>query len=283
MDVRPNSLRRKVEVVLHVFVPPIGVLLAVRLLWERATSWGDIALLAALYVPVFMGMSVGYHRYLTHRSFKTYPAVKALLLVLGSMALQGHPILWVANHRKHHALSDRDGDIHSPVDGFFHAHLGWMMKGYAADHRIYARDLHQDPLVVWISRQYVLWALLTLAIPLMLGGWSGLLWGGFVRVFLVHHVTFSVASICHTFGTRPYRTRDRSGNVWLMGVLALGEGWHNNHHAFPRSAVHGLEWWQFDLSGLAIRLMERLGLVWDVQRTRPADRRARSAYLAVGR
>src|SRR5207302_981675 len=149
---------------------------------------------------------------------------------------------------------------HSPVDGFFHAHVGWLFARQTSDTMVYARDLRQDRMVMAISRLFPLWCALTFAVPFAVGGWPGLLWGGLVRVCLTHHVTWSVNSVCHTFGSRPFRTRDRSRNQWLVGLLALGEGWHNNHHAFPRSALHGLRWWQFDLSGLTIRLLARLRL-----------------------
>jgi stearoyl-CoA desaturase (delta-9 desaturase) len=266
MTARSRDLLHRTLIVLLVLLPLAGVMLAIRLLWQRAVGWSDIALLLGLYVPVSMGITIGFHRYLTHRGFRAHPVVKATLLVLGSMAVEGPAISWVANHRKHHALADREGDPHSPADGFWHAHAGWLFEGRQADQFTYARDLRGDRMVLWISRLFPVWVVLTFAIPFALGGWSGLLWGGLVRVFLTHHVTWSVNSVCHTFGTRPYRTKDRSRNQWLVGLLALGEGWHNNHHAFPRSALHGLRWWQVDLSGLTIRLLARLRLISQVQR-----------------
>ena len=265
----------KLTVLIVVIVPLLGVIIAMRLLWERAVDWGDVALLIGMYIPISMGITIGFHRYLTHRGFRTNGPIKALLLILGSMAVEGPALAWAANHRKHHALSDRDGDPHSPVDGFWHAHLGWLFIGQNADPQVYARDLKEDKLVVFISRTFIVWAALTFIIPFAIGGWQGLLWGGLVRVFLTHHVTWSVNSVCHTFGQRPFSTRDRSRNQWLVGLLALGEGWHNNHHAFPRSALHGLRWYQFDLSGLTIRLLERARLASNVQRVTAADMRAR--------
>jgi stearoyl-CoA desaturase (delta-9 desaturase) len=264
-----------------VIIPLAGVVLAMRLLWQRAVGWGDVALLIGLYVPISLGITVGFHRYLTHRGFRAHPALKATLLVLGSMAVEGSAISWAANHRKHHALADREGDPHSPADGFFHAHVGWLWEGQQADQLTYARDLRQDRMVMLISRTFPLWVALSLVLPFLIGGWSGLLWGGLVRIFLVHHVTWSVNSVCHTFGSRPYQTKDRSRNQWLVGLLALGEGWHNNHHAFPRSALHGLRWWQFDLSGLTIRLFERLRLVRGVQRASPDAIDARCARASA--
>jgi stearoyl-CoA desaturase (delta-9 desaturase) len=274
---------RRSIVLLLVVLPLAGVVLAMRLLWQRAVGWGDVGLLVGLYVPISLGITIGFHRFLTHRGFRTSPPLKATLLILGSLAVEGSAIAWAANHRKHHALADRAGDPHSPVDGFWHAHLGWLFAGQTADPQVYARDLTRDRLVVWISRLFPVWVLLTLAVPFALGGWSGLLWGGLVRIFLTNHVTWSVNSVCHTFGSRPYQTNDRSRNQWLVGLLALGEGWHNNHHAFPRSALHGLRWYQFDLSGLTIRLLDRLRLVGEVQRVSDTARTARTARTDLHR
>jgi stearoyl-CoA desaturase (Delta-9 desaturase) len=273
--IRLADFFHRLAIVALVVIPLLGVVLAIRMLWNRAVGWEDIALMVGLYVPISMGITVGFHRYLTHRGFRANPVVKAVLLILGSMALEGSAISWAANHRKHHALADQDGDPHSPADGFFHAHIGWLFDGQVADQMVYARDLRADRMVMLISRTFPLWMALSLLIPFAIGGWSGLIWGGLVRIFLTHHVTWSVNSVCHTFGNRPFTTRDLSRNQWLVGLLALGEGWHNNHHAFPRSALHGLRWWQFDLSGLTIRLLERLRLIRNVQRVTPADIHAR--------
>jgi len=277
MSARILQLIRKAVVLALVVIPLGGTALAIRLLWQRAVGWGDLTLMACLYVPISLGVTIGFHRYLTHRGFQTNAVLKVILLLLGSMALEGSAIDFAATHRKHHALADREGDPHSPVDGFLHAHLGWLFTAQRADQATYARDLLADRVVVWMSRLFPLWILLTLALPFAIGGWRGLLWGGLVRIFLTHHVTWSVNSVCHTFGSRPFQTKDRSRNQWLIGLLALGEGWHNNHHAFPRSALHGLRWWQFDLSGLTIRLLERLHLAWNVQRVPASAIRARNA------
>jgi stearoyl-CoA desaturase (delta-9 desaturase) len=271
MTDRLKTAFHKFTILALVVVPLFGMLVAILMLWNRAVDWLDIALLAGLYVPISMGITIGFHRYLTHRGFRANPVIKATLLILGSMAVEGSAISWAANHRKHHALSDQEGDPHSPADGFFHAHVGWLFEGRAADQLVYARDLREDKMVMLISRTFPIWVALSLLIPLAIGGWTGLLWGGLVRIFLTHHVTWSVNSVCHSFGSRPFRTKDLSRNQWIVGLLALGEGWHNNHHAFPRSALHGLRWWQFDLSGLTIRLLERLRLIWNVQRASPAD------------
>lgn len=262
----------KTAVLVVVIVPLLATLLAIYLLWERAVSWSDLVLLATMYTLIILGVTLGYHRMLAHRSFRCHPIIKCILLVLGSMSLQGYAIEWAATHVKHHALADREGDPHSPLEGFFHAHIGWIF-GYGQnnpDPHLYCRHLLKDPLVIFISRTYPLWVVLGLAIPLVIGGWTGFLWGGLVRIFLVHHATFSVNSVCHTFGKREYPTKDQSRNEWIVGLLTFGEGWHNNHHAFPRSAFHGLHWWQFDLSGYIIRALERLGLAEDVYRIPPA-------------
>ncbi|HLI06961.1 MAG TPA: acyl-CoA desaturase [Ktedonobacteraceae bacterium] len=270
---KPFSVYKGVVLVV-VIVPLLATVLAIVLLWQRAVHWSDLALLATLYALVALGVTVGFHRMLTHRSFRPHPIVKCLLLILGSMSFEGPAIEWAATHIKHHAQADREGDPHSPVEGFFHAHIGWMF-GEKVDPNVYCSYLQKDRMVVFVSRTFLFWSLLSLLIPFALGGWTGLLWGGLVRMFLTHHVTWSVNSVCHTFGKREFETNDRSRNEWVVGLLAFGEGWHNNHHAFPRSAFHGLHWWQFDLSGYLIWTLERLGLAHDVYRIPPTLRMRR--------
>jgi stearoyl-CoA desaturase (delta-9 desaturase) len=252
-----------------VVVPFLATGIAIVQLWQWAVGWADLILLVALYVPISLGVTAGFHRMLTHRSFRAHPIVRGVLLVCGSMAVQGPAITWAANHLKHHALADKPGDPHSPMEGLVHAHLGWLFREQDADPNLYCRHLLSDPVVVFVHRTWVVWVALSLLIPLAIGGWTGLLWGGLVRMFFVHHVTWSVNSVCHTFGRREFETTDRSRNQWLVGLLALGEGWHNNHHAFPRSAVHGLDRWQFDLSARLITTLERLHLATNVQRIAP--------------
>jgi len=263
---------RKIVMLVVVVLPFLATLLAIELLWQSAVNWTDLALLIAFNVIGGLGVTVGFHRMLTHRSFQPHPIVKFIFLVFGSMAVEGPALQWAAIHIKHHAHSDRDGDPHSPVEGFWHAHMGWMFKSTDADPNTYCRNLVRDPMVVFVSRTFLLWVILSLAIPFAIGGWTGLLWGGLVRIFFTHHITWSVNSVCHTFGKREFETRDQSRNEWIVGLLGLGEGWHNNHHAFPRSAFHGLHWWQFDLSGYVIWTLERVGLVRDVYRVSPAMR-----------
>ena len=279
----------KTTILLVVLIPLVATALALRLLWQRVVHAPDLIVLAVMYALVALGVTVGYHRMLTHRSFRAHPVVKLLLLILGSMAFEGSAIEWAATHTKHHARADREGDPHSPVDGFFHAHLGWIFRDGDADPRVYCRHLLKDSIVTFVSKTFLLWAIVSLAIPFgigwLMGGWAlaltCLLWGGLVRMFLTHHVTWSVNSVCHTFGRREFETTDRSHNEWIVGLLAFGEGWHNNHHAFPRSAFHGLHWWQFDVSSYVIWTLERLGLARDVYRIPAIVVAQRAAKIAV--
>jgi stearoyl-CoA desaturase (delta-9 desaturase) len=235
-------------------------------------------------------VTVGYHRLFTHRSFKTSAPMRALFAVLGSAAIEGPVIEWVANHRKHHRFSDQPGDPHSPhlghakgwrgaLGGLLHAHVGWILGGeeMASEER-YAKDLLADPIVRFVDRTFPLWVLAGLAFPFGLGialtgsiagGLTGLLWGGAVRIFFLHHATFSINSLCHFFGRRRFETGDESRNLLWLSLPTLGEAWHNNHHAFPTSARHGLRWWQLDPSAWLICALERCGLVWDVVRVTP--------------
>ena len=274
-----NPIIFKTVVLLIVIVPLLATALAIVLLWEHAVHLPELLLLAAFYTLTTIGITVGYHRMLSHRSFRAYPTVRFILLVFGSMALQGNSVEWAATHIKHHALADREGDPHSPLEGFFHAHVGWLFGGGLndADPDTYCPHLLKDPVVTFVGRTYWLWAALGLLVPSLIAGWPGLLWGGLVRMALQHHITWSVNSVCHIFGRREFATNDQSRNEWIVGLLAFGEGWHNNHHAFPRSAFHGLHWWQFDLSAYFIWMLERLGLVHDVYRIPPALLERRSS------
>jgi len=260
-----NRLERAFLIAL-VTAPLAGTVFAIWLLWQRLVNWNDLAILGAMYFFTALGITIGYHRMLTHRSFDANPAVRFFFLMLGSMAVEGPALDWASIHIKHHANTDADDDPHSPLHGFFHAHMGWFLSVYHAEPEIYGKWLLKDRLVVFMSKTFFVWGALGFIIPYLLGGWQGLLWGGLVRVFLTHHVTWSVNSVCHTFGRRMFDTSDQSKNQWLVGLLAFGEGWHNNHHAFPRSAFHGMRWWQFDLSAYVIRLLELTGLVWNVCR-----------------
>ena len=269
-----NRLERTF-VILLVTVPLIGTLFAIWLLWQRLVNWNDIAILVGMYFFTALGITIGYHRMLTHRSFEAHPVVRFLFLMLGSMALEGPALDWASIHIKHHANTDTDDDPHSPLDGFFHAHMGWFLSIYHSEPEIYGKWLLKDQMVLFVSKTFFVWGALGFVIPYLLGGWTGVLWGGLVRVFLTHHVTWSVNSVCHIFGRRMFDTNDQSKNQWLVGLLAFGEGWHNNHHAFPRSAFHGLRWWQFDLSAYVIRLLELTGLAWNVWRIPTESLKAR--------
>jgi stearoyl-CoA desaturase (delta-9 desaturase) len=269
----------RVVTLLGVTVPVVAVVIAADMTWNRLTTWGDLGIFALMYLPTSFGMTVGFHRMLTHRSFQAQPVVRFVLLALGCMAGVGDPVRWAAIHLEHHARSDRDGDPHSPLNGFFHAHMGWFLPGFNDKPEMYARTIVDDPMVRFFRRSYWGWTLLSVGIPFALGGWTGLLWGAGVRLFFTLHVAFSVNSICHTFGRAEFVTEDRSRNEWLLGLLALGEGWHNNHHAFPRSAFHGLRWWQIDFSGYLIRTLEGLGLAREVHRVTPQLIRARRATV----
>ena len=262
-----NQVLPKVTTLIAVTVPLAATLFAITQLWQREVMPIDLVLLGTLYVLTGLGITVGFHRFATHRSFKTNPVVEFILLGLGSMAVEGQVIGWVATHAKHHRLSDQPGDPHSPLEGLFHAHLGWMFDAKAVgDPEREAKHLLADPVARIIDKTFVLWVLLGFVIPFMIDGWRGLIWGGLVRICLTHHVTWSVNSICHQFGRRAFNTTDQSRNEWIVGVLGLGEGWHNNHHAFPESAFHGLRWYEFDVSGYFIRAMSAIGLMSDVRR-----------------
>jgi stearoyl-CoA desaturase (Delta-9 desaturase) len=268
-------------------VPALLLVLVGWQLWNRELQWRDIAIFLIMYIPIGLGITVGFHRLLTHRSFKTSAGLRGLLGVLGTMAVEGPVISWVADHRKHHAYADRLGDPHSPhVDhgggwrgalrGLAHAHVGWLFNHTQRGARErFAPDLLADPVISFVDRTFVLWSLVGLAIPFGLGmliggtvaaGLEGMLWGGAVRIFVLHHVTYSINSLCHFFGRRSFATDDHSQNLAWLAPLSLGEAWHNNHHAFPTSAIHGIGRRELDVSGGLISLLERAGLVWDVQR-----------------
>jgi stearoyl-CoA desaturase (delta-9 desaturase) len=280
----PPAAHRVITLV-AVVVPPLGILAVIGTLWGVAVQPVDLLLFTLFYVVPGLGITVGFHRYFTHRSFETSRPVKTLLAVLGSMTSQGPVCQWVSDHRKHHAHSDVEGDPHSPhvgsgagvmgaVRGFWHSHVGWLFstKGLVVRTK-YGRDLLEDAIVRNVDRLYFLWVMLGFVLPFtvgylldgMRGGVEATIWGGLVRIAVFQHITWSVNSICHMFGRRDFDVRDESRNNWLLALPSLGEAWHNNHHAFPSSAVHGLGRFQFDLSALVIRALEKVGLVWDVK------------------
>jgi stearoyl-CoA desaturase (delta-9 desaturase) len=258
--------------------------------WGGSLHWHDLVVTAIVYALTGAGITVGYHRLFTHRSFKTTRTLRAVFAVLGSMAVEGSVVEWVSTHRKHHDFSDEPGDPHSPhadhapgwrgaLRGLGHAHVGWMFRGKdMANPARYARDLLADRDLRFIGRTFPLWVMAGLALPFGLGvaltgtvtgGLTGLLWGGAVRIFLLHHATFSINSLCHFYGRRPFRTGDESRNLAWLAPITFGEAWHNNHHAFPTSARHGLGRRQPDPGAWLIAALERFHLAWDVVRITP--------------
>ena len=281
-----------------VIVPFLAFAAAIPLLWNSLVGATDLAILVGVYLATAFSITIGYHRLLTHRAFETYRPIKYLFAVVGSMAVQGPVIGWVADHRKHHAFTDEEGDPHSPhvgqgggllggLKGLWYAHVGWLFEEHGiADAKRFAPDLLEDRGMRFINRYFLVWVALGLVIPFALGyaisgelagALTALLWGGFVRLFFVHHITWSINSICHFFGDRRFDLEDHSTNVFWLALPSLGEAWHHNHHAFPRSAAHGLRWWEIDLSALVIRAMRRLGLAWNVVLISPERQQQRLA------
>jgi stearoyl-CoA desaturase (delta-9 desaturase) len=299
-DIQPveHELRDRIITGLVTVVPMLAVAFAGWRAWEGLLRPADLVVFAILYVLTGLGVTVGFHRLFTHRSFKAKPVVRVVLAILGSAAIEGPVISWVADHRKHHAFSDKPGDPHSPhVDhgvgwagalrGLLHAHVGWLFIHTQRGARArYAPDLLADPAIRFVDRTFVLWVLSGLALAFGLGvaiggslaaGLTGLLWGGAIRMFVLHHATYSINSICHVFGRRRFATTDESRNVSWLALLTFGESWHNNHHAFPTSARHGLGRRQVDLSAMVIRGLEACGLAWDVVRVSPERQRRKAA------
>jgi stearoyl-CoA desaturase (Delta-9 desaturase) len=288
-----------------VILPFLAFLLAIVLLWNRAVNATDLAIFAFFYAITGFGITVGYHRLFTHRAFETSTPVRVLFAIFGSMAVEGSVITWVADHRKHHAFADDDGDPHSPhvyaqegvkgaLKGLWHAHVGWMLSdahGRASAHR-YAPDLVKDRPIRWVNSTFFFWVGMTLLLPAIAGfvlsgftfagAASGFLWGGLVRIFLLHHVTWSINSVCHFFGSRRFDVEDESRNVFWLALPSLGEAWHHNHHAFPTSAYHGLKPWErlADPSALLIATMAKLRIVRNVVTVSP-EKQAKKAIGAA--
>ena len=270
----------------HVFilVPFLALVAAVPLGWGWGLTWLDIELAAGFYVVTGLAITVGFHRHFTHGAFKAARPLRIALAAAGIMAVQGPVTEWVADHRRHHAFSDRDGDPHSPwrygtspaalTKGFWHAHLGWIFDRGKTNLDRFAPDLVADRDIAAVDRLFVLWTVLTLGLPPLLGGlitWSwwgavtALFWAGLVRISLLHHITWSVNSVCHMIGKRPFASRDKAANFWPLAILSFGESWHNSHHADPTCARHGVLPRQLDISARVIRIFEKLGWVWDVR------------------
>ncbi len=263
-------------------------------LFVKPVSGMDVAVFLAFFITIGLGVTVGFHRHFTHRSFKATPGVRAVLAILGCMSAQGPLVFWVALHRLHHEFSDRPGNPHSPnlfgasfwqrAHGLIHAYVGWTLTHEVPNANYHARDLLTDRLIMWVNRQYYGWIALGLALPTVicgvwtgtgLGALEGFVWGGLVRMFAVHNIIWWITSLAHFVGDRDFLSRDYSTNNFWMALPTLGESWHNNHHAFPSCAVLSFKWWQIDISGLVIRLLERLGLVEDVHAPPAADLVAR--------
>ena len=279
-----KSVLEQSLVIAFMIIPVVALVAAVMLTWGWGITLLDVVIATIAYFGTGLGVTVGFHRHFTHKSFKATRPLKVALAVTGSLAFQGSIVSWVADHRRHHAFSDKEGDPHSPwlfgtgplaiARGFWHAHMGWLFDRDKTNARRFAPDLLADRDVAAVDRQFVLLTVASLGIPALLGGllswswWGALtafLWGGLVRVGLLHHVTWSINSICHMAGRRPFGTRDRSANVWWLAVLSFGESWHNLHHADPTCARHGVKRGQIDMSARLIWLFEKFGWVHSVR------------------
>jgi stearoyl-CoA desaturase (delta-9 desaturase) len=280
---------RQILVYIFVLVPFAALIAAIPFAWGWGLSWTDVILAVAFFFFSGLGVTIGYHRHFTHGSFKAKPWLRVLLAAAGSMAVQGPPIIWVADHRRHHAFSDREGDPHSPwlygtgpaalAKGFWHAHMGWLFERDLTNKQRFAPDLLADRHIVAVNRLFPLLTAATLLLPALLGGlisWSlwgavtAFFWAGLVRVAVLHHVTWSTNSICHMIGERPFKSRDKAANFWPLAILSFGEAWHNLHHADPTCARHGVKRGQIDISARIIWAFEKLGWAWNVRWPTPA-------------
>ncbi|WP_371498774.1 fatty acid desaturase [Kitasatospora sp. NBC_00374] len=290
-----QGLAERVTIGLFIAVPFLAVVAAVPVAWGWGLGWLDLTIATVMYFLTCHGITIGYHRYFTHGSFKANRALRIAVAIAGSLAVEGPLVRWVADHRKHHRFSDKEGDPHSPwrygesvpalLKGLWWAHMGWLFDEEQTPQHKYAPDLVNDPDIRRISRLFWLWTLISMLLPPLIGGlatlsWQGALtaffWGTLVRIAVLHHVTWSINSICHAIGARPFKSRDRSGNVWWLAVLSCGESWHNLHHADPTSARHGVLRGQIDSSARLIRWFEQAGWAKDVRwpsRERIAARR----------
>ncbi|MEU5884320.1 fatty acid desaturase [Spirillospora sp. NPDC047279] len=296
-----NGNEHRLFILVASLAPLAGVAIAMAALWNNGVGLSDVIVLVVMYTIGALGVSVGFHRLLAHRSFKTYQGVSDALAVAGTIAAQGPPIIWASHHRRHHRVADKDGDPHSPyfngevgklgiLKGLWHSHLGWLLdKNLTSDPMRYCPDLLRDKHLRWISRHFIAVVVAGLLLPAALGfaltgepaaALTGFLWGGLVRVFLLNHVTYAVNSIGHVYGRRRFSTPDESRNVAWLAIPSFGEAWHNNHHAFPKSATHGMRWYEPDLSALFIETLRRSRLAWDVIRIPSERQAAREAGLA---
>jgi stearoyl-CoA desaturase (delta-9 desaturase) len=279
-------------VYVFVILPMLALVAAVPFAWGWGLSWLDVGLAVGFYLLSGFGVTVGFHRHFTHRSFAANRGLRAGLAIAGSLALQGDVVTWVADHRRHHAYSDKEGDPHSPwlfgttpaalAKGFWHSHTGWLFGRDRTNAARFTPDLLADRDIARISRQFALLTAVSLLAPALIGGlvtmsWWGALtaffWAGLVRVGVLHHVTWSINSICHMLGERPFASRDKAGNVWPLAIVSMGESWHNLHHADPTCARHGVLKGQIDITARTIWVFEKLGWAYDV-RWPKADRLA---------
>jgi stearoyl-CoA desaturase (delta-9 desaturase) len=278
LNERARRLERRITLA-TVLLPYAGLASGILLFWNRGVNRLDLAVFGVMYSLTVLGIGMGFHRLVAHRAYQATTFLRTALVIAGSMAAQGPVIFWTAVHRRHHSYSDRDGDPHSPhlhgegaveiLKGLWHSHMGWLFNHELTDWGTYVRDLLHDRLIFKLNRMYFLWIALGLLLPAVAEGlitmsWQGFvrgfLWGGLIRVLVVHHTTWSINSVCHVFGSRPYQVKDHSTNNVVLAIPTFGESWHNNHHAFPSSAVHGLEWWQVDITGSMIKLCAKVGL-----------------------
>jgi stearoyl-CoA desaturase (delta-9 desaturase) len=284
---RSDGGARVEQIVLLVLIvlPMLAVLAAIPVAWGWGLGWHDVVLALVMYAISGHGITVGFHRYFTHGAFKAKKVLRVALAVAGSLAIEGPVIRWVADHRRHHAYSDREGDPHSPwrygenlgalIKGLWHAHIGWMFDVEQTNHQRFAPDLLADRAIVRVSKAFPWLSAVSLLTPPLIGAaWSGWTWQGaltaffwasLVRIALLHHVTWSINSICHMIGKRPFTTRDKSANVWWLAIPSMGESWHNLHHADPTAARHGVLRGQLDSSARVIWTFEKLHLAYDVR------------------
>jgi stearoyl-CoA desaturase (delta-9 desaturase) len=297
------SFKHRAFLIASSVLPPVGLLIAIVVLWNEAVSWTDLAILLGFYVPIGLGLSLGFHRLLTHRAFKTRPSIRFALAALGTMGAHGPPLIWVAHHRRHHQYADREGDPHSPhlheghgalasFEALWYAHSGWRFHMESGSNPVrYAPDILRDRGLMWLSRHYIGVTIAGLVLPGLVGlaltgtavgAATGVLWGGLVRIFLGHHVVYSVNSLGHFIGPRRFETKDHSRNLALLALPTFGDSWHNNHHAFPSAAHHGMRWWELDPAAMLLRAMEAGGLAWDVVRVSPERQAQRFAHRGDG-
>jgi stearoyl-CoA desaturase (delta-9 desaturase) len=283
-EVERKGTGEQVALALFIGIPFLALLAAIPVAWGWGLGWRDIVIAVVMYAIAGHGVTVGFHRHFTHGSFKAKRGLRIALAVAGSLAIEGPVIRWVADHRRHHAFSDREGDPHSPwrygetipalAKGLWWAHTGWLFDVEQTPRTKYAPDLLADEDIRKVDRAFPALVVVSLLLPPLIGGlwsmsWQGALtaffWGSLVRVALLHHVTWSINSICHTIGERPFKSRDKSGNVWWLALLSMGESWHNLHHADPTCARHGVEKGQIDSSARIIWLFEKLGWAYDIR------------------